>query len=238
MERLLGSFFRRWSRGLQITGTVAALSLMTGVLTGGGCYVSSCDDDDDDWDDDDFDDDGDDDDDCWDDDDSDDDDDDDAGGSSLDATAEASVDWQLRDYRLIPEEEPGAHPVRSLVSIRGFSLTSKLGPGIYGDPELQHFTSEVLRANEELIGLPDGPGRLRFDAIEHPASFMLVTYVQELVDLERDVATVVPGAALTFVFDLHGRLIEIDGTLRLDAAAADGAVPGTEATVPGTGASR
>jgi len=213
VESQIGRRFAAWMRGLKVVAPTVALALATGILTGGSCRYSSCDDDDDSWDDDD---------DCY-----DDDDDDDGWSSSTARPGEeaGAIDWLLRDYLLIPTNEPGAHPVSSVISIRGFSLAGKLRPGIYGDPELQQFTANVLHANVDLFALPPGQGRLRFDSIEHTSDFALVTYVQELVD-GRDVATVVPGAALTFVFDLHGRLIEVDNSLRADAA------PGAPAEAP------
>jgi len=195
----------------RIVGAAAVLVAAAGVLGGASCRVRSSCDDDDGFDDDDdaFDDD---DDDCG-------DDDDDGFFSSTDAEGTAAlgpeVDWTLREYRLSESDDLGAHSVSSLSAIRGFSLTSKLGPGVFGDAELTAFTANVLKTNEALIGVAPEHGRLRFDAIEHQQHFTFVNYAQELVD-ERDVATAVPGALLTFVFDLHGRLIEIDNATRID----------------------
>ena len=187
-------------RLLKTVGMIGGLLLLTEVLGGSwGCVVSSCNHDD-----------------CSHDDCSHDDDDD---SSSSQAQAKPAVDWTLRECKVLPADERGAHPVRSVIDIRGFSLRSKLGADVFGDAEIQQFTSQLLHANEALIGLPEGPGHLRFDAIDHQPGFIRASYVQELVD-ERDVATLLPGAALRFVLDLQGRLIEIDGSLRLDGGSA------------------
>ena len=210
-------------RGCSLAGMFGVVALAGSVLAASGCYVVVCDDDED-WDDDD--DSHDDDDDCYDDDDDGSDDDDDGSSSSAESQgADDDAEWKLLEYGLVPSQEPGAHAVQCLIDIRGFSLRSKLGPGVYGDDEIRNFTGKVLQANAELLVPPAEQGRLRFDSIDHQQSFILVSYVQELVrgglvEGEAEIATLVPGATLVFILDLHGRLIEIDSTLRIDVAIA------------------
>ncbi len=126
-----------------------------------------------------------------------------------------AIDWKLHEYQLLVGTEPGAPAVAGLIDIRGFSLSRQLGPGVFGNAEIQLFTGNVLHGNQELFALPAEAGRLRFDAIDHQEHFILVSYVQERVSAE-EIATLVPDATLTFVLDLHGRLIEIQNRTRLD----------------------
>jgi hypothetical protein len=207
MRRTSGAELSPWWRGLRLLAALAVLVVAAGVLGGASCSTR-CDDDDS----------TDDDDDCDDDDDSWDDDDDSLSTSGDEDASAASADWLLREFRVIPSQAPGEHPVQGVAAIRGFSLAAKLGPGVYGNAELELFTANVLHANQDLIGVQARHGRLRFDSIEAARDYTFVRYAQELVD-ETDAATLVPGAWLTFVFDLHGRLLEIDNATRTDVFA-------------------
>jgi hypothetical protein len=200
---------------LRAAGVLAALVAGAGVMVGSNCTVAvtTCFDDDDDADDDDDDSDGD----CFDDDDWDDDEDVFVASNGT-LQRRLPIEWTLRDFALLEADEPGAAPAAVLLEIRGFSLGSKLGPGVYGDAEIRRFTELVLRANPALFELPEGAGQVRFDGIDHQEHFILVRHVQELVS-EDDLATLLPDAAITFVLDLHGRLIEVQNTTRHDAAA-------------------
>ena len=210
---------------LRAAGAVAVLLVGGGVLVGSSCTVAAktCFDDDDDSDDDDDGSDDDDDggdDDCFDDDDWDDDEDFSVAANGR-LQRRLPIDWTLRDFALIEADLPGAAPAAVLLEIRGFSLGSKLGPGIWGDAEIRRFTELVLRGNPALFELPAGAGQLRFDSIDHQEHFILVRHVQERVS-DDDLATLLPGAAITFVLDLHGRLIEVQNTTRHDVVAAAG----------------
>lgn len=212
----------RWRWLLRSAGMVAALVAGAGVMVGSNCTVavSTCFDDDDDSDDDDEgsddDDDGGSDDDCFDDDDWDDDEDFSVASNGR-LQRRLPIDWALREFALIEADDPRAAPVAVLLEIHGFSLGSKLGPGVHGDAEIRRFTELVLLGNPALFELPDGAGRLRFDGIDHQEHFILVRHVQELVS-DDDVATPLADAAITFVLDLHGRLIEVQNTTRHDAS--------------------
>lgn len=187
---------RRW---ITNTARVALLIAAAGSLGGAHCTVRAGCDDDDLFDDDDDD---------WDDDDDDCDDDDGWSTAAEPGAPDPAVDWTLREYQLLESAEPGRAPAANLLSIRGFSLSRKLGPGVFGDPELTLFAGNVLHHNPQLFALPEGAGQLRFDGIEHQEHFILVHYAQELVHPD-DTATRVADASLTFVIDLHGRLIEV-----------------------------
>jgi len=205
----------RLRRLLWAAGVVAALVAGASVMVGSSCTVAvtTCFDDDDDWDDDDDDSDGD----CFDDDDWDDDEDMVVAANGR-LQRRVPIDWTLREFALLEADDPGAAPAAVLLEIRGFSLFSKFGPGVYGDAEIRRFTELLLLGNPALFELPEGAGRLRFDGIDHQEHFILVRHVQELVS-DDDLASVVPDAAITFVLDLHGRLIEVQNTTRHDAAA-------------------
>ncbi len=194
-------WLRRLVRSLSI---VAVLIGAAGVMGGASCSVDC--DDDDCWDDDDDD---------WDDDDWDD--DDDGWAASLfgsgGSVPAAPVDWTLRDFQRVDAQEAGAAPAAGLLSIRGFSLSSKLGPGIHGDDAVIRFTDHVLRGNDPLFALPEGAGRIVFSHLDPEQDFTLVVWRQEL---ERPDGTIVRprDATLTFVLDLHGRLIEVQNLTR------------------------
>ena len=199
--------------GWRTLAKVAVLVLAAGALGGASCSVSTgCDDDyydddDDGW----FDDD----DDGWDDDDDDCDDDDDGSSSAAGAgRAKGAVDWTLRDYQQIEAQEPDAAPIAGLIAIKGFSLSRQLGPGVFGDPQIRLFTEQVLSGNPQLFALPPEAGTLRFDAIDHEEHFILVRYAQERIGGD-GVAQLRPGATLTFVLDLHGKLVEVQNQTKM-----------------------
>lgn len=207
MKRATSDPSSRWSRSLRAVGVILALVGAAGVMGGASCSVrSGCDDDD--WDDDD---------DCWDDDDDGWDDDDDGffsafqpGGASR---SESAIDWTLHDYQRVDAAEPGAAPVAGLLSIRGFSLSSKLGPGVHGDDDVIRFTDRVLHGNDPLFALPADAGQLVFDHLDHQPDFTLAVWRQELAAADGS-ARRVRDATLTFVLDLHGRLIEVQNLTR------------------------
>jgi hypothetical protein len=208
---------KEWTRwiGLLLKGSL--LVLATGALGGASCHLRSCDDDDsfDDDDDGGFDDD----DDSFDDDDDGGCDDDDDGSASSTGGrrggAATEVDWVLREYTLVRSDDPGAHPVRSLLDVRGFSLSAKLGAGVFTDAHFADFAARLLAANEPLLGLPPQAGRHAFAAVEHGPDFVLVSCAQELVRADGLTAPV-PGAETALIFDLHGRLLEIENATRVD----------------------
>ncbi len=192
---------------------LAVLVVAAGAMGGasctvrGGCDDDYYDDDDDGW----FDDD----DDGWDDDDDDCDDDDDGFSSSAGAGgAPRAVDWTLRDYQQIDAQGPDAAPIAGLIAIKGFSLSSKLGPGVFGDPQIRLFTQQVVDGNPQLFALPPEAGTLRFDTIDHEEHFILVRWVQEQLGGD-GVAQRRPGATLTFVLDLRGKLVEVQNLTKI-----------------------
>lgn len=201
--------------GWRTLAKVAVLVLAAGALGGASCSVrTGCDDDyydddDDGW----FDDD----DDGWDDDDDDCDDDDGsssaAGAGGADG-AKRAVDWTLRDYQQIEAQEPDAAPIAGLIAIKGFSLSRQLGPGVFGDPQIRLFTEQVVAGNPQLFALPPEAGTLRFDAIDHEEHFILVRWVQEQIGAD-GVARLRPSASLTFVLDLHGKLVEVQNQTKI-----------------------
>ncbi len=185
-------------------------SLLLGGLTvvlGGGCsYRNNCDDDDDvgisDDDDDD------------DDDRCDDDDDDDViivTSSTLGNAAGDPESYVLRDYRIEPSQGEGAHPVRRVADIRGVSLFGILGPGEYGDVEIQSFTERLLQSNDPLLRLPPEAGSLRFEGIRVSSDSMVVSYQQWWPGHEERAE----GAMVLFVFDRFGQLRQIENTMQL-----------------------
>ncbi len=189
-------------------GRVAVLVLAAGALGGASCSVrSGCDGDDDDFFDDDDDGFDDDDDDC-------DDDDDGFFAAAGDRRHGQPVDWTLREFQQIESHDPDAAPIAGLIAIKGFSLSSKLGPGVFGDPQIRLFTQQLLDKNPSLFALPDGVGALRFDTIQHEQHFILARWVQERPG-DDGVARIVPGAVVTFVLDLHGKLVEVQNLTKI-----------------------
>jgi len=199
-------------RAVRTAGLLLALVAGASVMVGSSCSVAWC------WDDCDCHDDchdgchdcGHDDDDC-----------DSCAASSASASGTASprapVDWTLRDFALVESFESGAARAAVLLDVRGFSLATKLGPRVSGDAATRHFVERVLQANPLLFELADGAGRLRFDGIDHAPRSVLVRYAQELVS-DDGVATPVRDAAITFLLDRRGRLLEVWNTTRHDAA--------------------
>jgi len=166
--------------------------------------------DDDAWDDDDdlFDDDDDlDDDDIFDDDDSCDDDDDDDLAQSLDRTPRRET--KLQHFRTLPAPPGDPRPFARMIEIRGISLLQD-DPRIgYGEREIERFTARLIADNPEWLAVP-GSGGLQFLGARFYETAIVAGWGQPI-----------RGAHLSFLFDLHGELREIDNATRPGGAAAD-----------------
>ena len=198
--------------------TLVLLTLIVGVLGGSSCHSDYDDDDDDDFlcdddsrfddDDDDFDDDDDGGLNC--DDDDDDDDDDVFYGASHGVRGDDS--FLLEDFEL--NESPGG-TARQLTGIENVSIFGLMGPGEYGDRDFERFTAEVMRANQDVLGIQADGDSLKFREVQFFESAIVVTW-QELEDSEP-----VPGGLVTFTFDLLGNLREIDHRTQAAASASE-----------------
>ncbi len=165
------------------------------VLNASHCYVT--------WDDDD--DDG-----CGDDDDFDDDDfcDDDDDFTASNHLNPRPADYRLHDYRLVSTLESGRHPVAGLLEIQNVSLYALLGPGEYTDPDLQLFSDQILVANQDLLGLPQGSGALVFREVRHFDTFFEIVY-QQILPGDSGGLIAREDAELHLLFDLMGNLRQI-----------------------------
>lgn len=176
---------RAWLRGLLIAvGCVSVVS----VFSAGSCESSWCSGEG-----------------CYDDDDFDDD-DDDFGHATVAANIPS---YRLEHFDVVASDESGQHPVALITGIQGLSLGAWAGSTELGESEFVAFTAKVLEHNESLIGLPPEAGRLRFAAVDFEADATLVRYEQVQGDVEADP---VPGAELTFRFDLIGHLLTIENS--------------------------
>lgn len=209
------------SRWLRVIFVSLGLSMAGAFLAGSSC--ARHDDDDDDFlcdddnqfddDDDDFDDDDgigrncDDNDDCC--------DDDDDGGFIIILDDESARNaFTLTGVTVVKSVEAHAHPVESVQHIRGVSLSKVLGPGEYGAEQFEEFTRRIIDSNPDLLGLPEGAGTLQFAGLEFHTHTILVSYRQG-ERLEGEGFVPVPGAALYFLFDALGNLVQIDNRTRI-----------------------
>ncbi len=130
---------------------------------------------------------------------------------------------RLTNYVLELESRPGRHPVARVRDIVGLAVgaeTSSLAKHpltLMGAEDFRLFSADVLAANDDLLGLPEGAGELRPRSVHFLDQLVAVVFEQ----LPGDAAS---EAQVIFAFDLLGRLLLIENRTILP--------PGIEATVP------
>jgi hypothetical protein len=106
-------------------------------------------------------------------------------------------------------ESTGADGSRQLACtwIDGLSVPRATGRKEVTPLDLREFAEGVIGVNHELLDLEPGLGHWKFGSVELAGAYVLVTFGR--VDSAGHAA---PGA-LDFLFDAHGKLLEIDRTL-------------------------
>jgi hypothetical protein len=138
---------------------------------------------------------------------------------------------RLTHFEVDLDPRPGHHPVSRLRDIRGLSVARLDELGVVGAEDFSAFTQAVLAENPALLGLPPAAGRL------HPRS---VHFLDEIIAVVHQQVRPgspagkpwaallpgdeIPGSEMVFVFDLLGRLLQIENRTTLP--------PGVVVTLP------
>jgi hypothetical protein len=91
--------------------------------------------------------------------------------------------------------------------IGGLLVANATGRSEITAKDLREFAEGVLGVNRELLDLPASLGRWEFAGVDLAQEYELVSFVR------RDARSHAGPGSLAFVFDAHGKLLEIDRTL-------------------------
>lgn len=128
---------------------------------------------------------------------------------------------RLTDYAVDLDLRPGHHPIARLRDIRGLSVIPLDQLGVVGADDFLHFTSLVMDANPDLLGLPPAAGHLRPRSVHFLDEIIAVVHEQvhpaHVLSLEQALSghqvpppDPRPDGQMIFVFDLLGRLLQIE----------------------------
>lgn len=119
-------------------------------------------------------------------------------------------DTILTEYVVDLAQEAGRHPVARVRDIRHLSVFDMTTHGLAGSQDFTRFSQEVLDANPELLGLPEAAGHLRPRSVHFLDDLVVIAHEQVAGSPQDLDAPAIPGAELLFVFDMLGRLHQIE----------------------------
>jgi len=131
---------------------------------------------------------------------------------------------RLVDYAIELDPRGGHHPVARVVEIDDLSIFEVHAAGMLGCAEFAAFTSAVLADNPELLGLPASAGHLRPRSVHFLDDLVVVVHEQCAGPGCDALAPALPDGEVVFVFDLLGRLLQIENRTTLP--------PGVVVTLP------
>jgi hypothetical protein len=117
--------------------------------------------------------------------------------------------WKLTRYRSESRVDEGRPRLARLTHIEGPTLRELKPVGRFGEEELRAFCRSVLRANEQLLGLPESRGFLvAQDVVFHPDAILV--HFQQYEEPEEGHALALEGRGLVFALDPRGKLLEVE----------------------------
>jgi len=106
-------------------------------------------------------------------------------------------------FELIEEVDGQGLQHQTLAWIGGLEVAHATGHQEFAPRDLREFAEGVLGVNHELLDLEPALGHWQFGSVELAGEFALVTFARV------DGAGRAAEGALEFVFDKHGKLLEI-----------------------------
>ncbi len=125
---------------------------------------------------------------------------------------------RLASFELLERRDPSpgraasGSIVRTFADIYGLSVQRAGGPAIPSAPDLVAFARGVLEVNAALFAREDRRAGWILDSVDLYESAGVVTFHREYTSAS-DGARFLPTNCVSFLFDPHGSLIEIDQTL-------------------------
>lgn len=123
--------------------------------------------------------------------------------------APPAAGWSLKRYRRENALAGGREQLTRLYEIEGLSLRDLKPVGKFTAEELRAFCRHVLRANAELIGLPESRGFLVGKDVIFDRDAIRV-FFQQCEELEEGTPFELEGCGLIFTLDTRGVLREIE----------------------------